>query len=263
MATDDVLAEIFGLLRKHKNISFKVSFKTVRKDTNLTTISFKETGIQSHLDSSRSSSKKPEDKGTKKRKSPSRLLRDMKRQEAFLSKKAGSCEIGDPATTVSAPSITSQATATDRSAIRHFATPGRRWRTVGAGDAGDCGSWGPGDGMEETFIPQLDGKMDESEEERTDCEEEDIVDEEVQEEKLEDKEDKEERNKKDEKEDNEQEYVFCIHEVKIDTSMFRPDCRKCRKNYYKILKSTCPHDRITEECYKCCQNPINGWMLAC
>ena len=94
--------------------------------------------------------------------------------------------------------------------------------------------------------------MDESEDEKTNSEEEKIVDEEVQEEKIEDK--------KDEKEEDESEDDFCIHDVKIDTTCFRPECRKCRKNYYKILKSMCPHDRITEECYKCCLHPINGWM---
>ena len=97
--------------------------------------------------------------------------------------------------------------------------------------------------MEEIFIPQLDGKMDESEDERTNCEEESIMDEEVQEDKIENKDDKEER--KDEKEEDESEDELCIHNVKIDTSVFRPECRKCRKNCYKILKSTFPHDRTT------------------
>ena len=81
----DILAEILNLLRKNKNITVnKVSFKTVKIGTNLTTISFEEsTGDQSNLNSSR----KPEVKKKKVRKSPSRLLQDEKRQEAVLSRK--------------------------------------------------------------------------------------------------------------------------------------------------------------------------------
>ena len=66
----DVLPEILTLLQKHENLSVKVFFKTIKTGTQLTIISFKETGIQSHPDSSQSSSKKPEDGGKKVRKVP-------------------------------------------------------------------------------------------------------------------------------------------------------------------------------------------------
>ena len=152
----DVLADILNLLRNHQNISFKVCFKAVKSGTNLTTISFQEsTGVQSNHISSRNSSKKPEVKKKKVRKSPSRLLRDGKRQEAFLSRKSGAADLSpaeDPA-----PSTT------DRMVSRRLAKPARRLGIVDAGFEAEWGSWGPGEEL--SVIPQLDGKADTREEE--------------------------------------------------------------------------------------------------
>ena len=58
--------------------------------------------------------------------------------------------------------------------------------------------------------------------------------------------------------ESETEDLFCIHENKVNTSDYRPDCRKCRKNYYKILNSICPHYVKRENC-SCCGN-VDGWM---
>ena len=53
--------------------------------------------------------------------------------------------------------------------------------------------------------------------------------------------------------------VFCIHNVKINTSDDRPECRKCRKNYYKILNTDCPHYTKREYCFNC-ERKIDGWI---
>ena len=256
----DALPEILALLRKQKNLSVKVTFKTVKTGKTLTTISFKETGIQPHPDSSRSSSKKPEDGGGKARKSPSRLARDRNQHNAFLSRKAGPGE-PDPSAAVPAPSSNVNTT-------HRFATPGHRRRTVGAGDEKNwgSGSWEPGDGIEENFIPQLDGKVDESEDEKkisedetddidemdlrnAEVEEEDIGKEEVEEEKILDEKANESENKD----------LFCIHNNKINLSDYRPDCKKCRKNYYKMINSDCPHYVKRENCFSC-YSSTDGWM---
>ena len=130
-----------------------------------TTISLRESpGIRSHLNSSSGNlSKKP------KKKSPSRLLRDEKRNKAYLSRKAGSCDKDtvDTATessttarfsSISAPvmsttannpsvSITETSTTTPTTTQRRTATAGRR--------RGLEGSWQPGVGGEQSPILQL------------------------------------------------------------------------------------------------------------
>ena len=86
----DALKEILVILKKHENISAKVMLETTRTGIIWTTISLRETaGIQPNS-SSRNSSKKP------KKKSPSRLLRDKIRNEAYLSRKAGSRDEDTP-----------------------------------------------------------------------------------------------------------------------------------------------------------------------
>ena len=78
--------------------------------------------------------------------------------------------------------------------------------------------------------------------------------------------DEEERSEEDEKNKDESGDILCIHEVKIDTSKFRPECKKCCKNYYKIMSSECPHSqkslchyRTVENCYDCSRE-IDGWI---
>ena len=87
----EALAEIITVLRKYPSISTKVLLETTKQGILWTTISLRQsTGIQpssSEKSSSRNSSKNPK---KKIRKSPCRILRDKKRQEAYLSRKAGS-----------------------------------------------------------------------------------------------------------------------------------------------------------------------------
>ena len=154
-----------------------------------TTISLRESpGIQSHLNSSSGNlSKKP------KKKSPSRLLRDEKRNKAYLSRKAGSCDkdtvdtATEPSTTarfssISAPemsttannpsvSITETSTTTPTTTQRRTATAGRRrgleesWQPGVGGEQSPIlqleNSWQPAVGGEQSPIPQLDGPPDE------------------------------------------------------------------------------------------------------
>ena len=114
------------------------------------------------------------------KKSPSRMLRDKMRHEAFLSRKAGSCERDPPFAADPASSTTKH---TDRPGTRRFASPCRRLSTVGAGNEEEWGSWAPGEGVEETFIPQLDGEVSDSRDEenekdfRDEKEEEEVIEE--------------------------------------------------------------------------------------
>ena len=103
------------------------------------------------------------------------------------------------------------------------------------------------EGVEESPLPQLDGEGDEREEEERNCKDEpDVRDEEGEEEGIV------------EEKVNVSNVLFCIHEVQVNTSEYRPDCRKCRKNYYKILNTMCSHSKIREDCYSC--EPIDGWL---
>ena len=53
--------------------------------------------------------------------------------------------------------------------------------------------------------------------------------------------------------------AMCIHDVIIKDPYSRPDCNKCRKNYYKIRKKPCSHFEQTEDCFICGIN-LNGWI---
>ena len=194
-----ILAQILTLLQKRENISFKVNFKTNKLGTPLTTISFTEsTGIQSN--SSRNSYKNSEERKKVVKKSPSRLLRDKIRQEAYMSRKAVSL---DPsAAAVPVPPTTQR---TFQTVKRRLDTPDRRLEPVGAGYAGEWGNWGPGEKMEK--IPQLDGFGAEKENEERNCEDEKDLTEEEEEMNLRDEiddeekiDEKEEKNTEDEKE---------------------------------------------------------------
>ena len=189
------------------------------------------------------------------------------------------CEkvLSSEAAAAPAPSTTQQS---DQIADRRLVIPGRRLGTVDAGCAEEWRRWGPVEEVEEIStvdsIPQLDGcgpgegveeisseeesiptkpQLDQKgadswseieEEERNHEDETDLRDENFEEEKIIEEKVKESVD------------LFCIHEVKIKTSDFRPDCRKCRKNYYKVLHSICPHYVRREICYKC--ENVNGWL---
>ena len=237
----DALTEILKILRKHQNLSVKVSLSRDNKGSHLTKISLKEsTGSQEPLIS---------DKIKKKnKKSPSRLLRDGARHAAYLAKLAGSSGT-DPA---AASPATTTVPLTDVTGTLRIATPGRRLIAGGAGMEQEGEVWQPGavDEVEETLIPQLDGEGKDL------CEE---YDEDFREkEDLREEKDKEERIKEDEKGKEESGDVFCIHEVRIDTTKFRPECRKCRNNHYKLLNKICSHYEQTKNCYQC--ENVNGWM---
>jgi hypothetical protein len=231
----DVLTEIVGLLRNYENISFQVFLKPGKKGTRLTTISIEEsTGIQSNPKSSRKSSNGEKKKQVKK--SPSRLLRDGKRQEAFRSRKAGSCErdLAPPADPD--PSTTQR---TDRMDPRRSVKPGRRLhKSVGAGQEEEWRNWRPA--PVEERIPQLDGldgegadlEKEKEKEEGNQKDEMDVRDEKEEEEENGDDNDKDEGgdddNDKDESGDDDNDKdesgdVLCIHEVRIKTCSFQ--CR--------------------------------------
>ena len=61
---------------------------------------------------------------------------------------------------------------------------------------------------------------------------------------------------------DDREDIFCIHGVKIPTQdphtqIRRSDCRKCRKNYYRILNMKCPHYKKRIYCDFC--DNVDGW----
>ena len=115
MSTDAV-TEILQILRNHSNISVKVTLTTTKKGFILTNIHLTEpTGIKSNRVSA--------EKSKIKHKRPSRLLRDSKCNEAYLSKKAGSCEV-DPS---AAPPSPSTARCTDPTATRRIALVAGNW----------------------------------------------------------------------------------------------------------------------------------------
>ena len=73
----EVMTEIHKVLQKYTNLSVKITMSS-NEDTRYTTISFKESNCL----------KKTEKK--KKRKSPSQVKQDLKRQESFLARMASS-----------------------------------------------------------------------------------------------------------------------------------------------------------------------------
>ena len=181
----DALAEILLILRKHTNISTKVTLETTRNGTIWTCISLKEvTGIQSILPKSSGNTSRKLLQGNKKHKNcPSREIRDKTRLEAYLSRKADSASdqstigpdphtiaqhppsIGqDPSTITQDPSTPQH---TDPMAKRRIVIPGRSRHKLGASCTGivekgevwsqeveesDLKQIG-----EESPIPQLDG----------------------------------------------------------------------------------------------------------
>jgi hypothetical protein len=140
----DEIAKILAILRNNTNISVEVKMSTL-KGTHVTTILLKEvTGFQKI-------SKKPRDRG-KKKKNPSKLKRDKKRLEAFLSRKERSCDQDFEAAKFS-PSTT------QRTSPRRTVTAGRKLGS-GTGGAGiDEGGvvWDPVVGVSFSPIQQLDG----------------------------------------------------------------------------------------------------------
>ena len=68
--------------------------------------------------------------------------------------------------------------------------------------------------------------------------------------------DDEDEEESDEKEQNVD--VFCIHNIKITNLLSRPECNKCRKNYYKLRKRPCDHFEQTEDCFLC--GEVVGWI---
>ena len=199
------------------------------KQSHLTKISLKESnGIQKLII--------PEKR--KKKKSPSCLLRDGARHAAYLAKLAGSSDT-DPA---AASPATTTAPRTDPTGTRQIATPSRRPGASGAGMEQEDVVWQPGTEyeVEETLIPQLDGEgKDLCEEYEKDL---------IEQEDLREEKDEEEIIKGDEKDKEENVDVFCIHEVRIDATKFRPECRKCRNNHYKLLNKMCSHYEQTKNC---------------
>ena len=166
----EALTEILQILRKHPNISVKVSLLPSKNGFYLTNIHLTEpTGIQSTA----------AEKGKKKRKSPSRLLRDSKRNEAFLAKKAGVHRVESTA----APPSQSTARCTDPTSTRRRVKPGRRLDPSGKGSEEETVSW-------PDSIPQLDGG-EASKDEEFECEHRD-------------KKGEEEKNTEDEKEEEEE-----------------------------------------------------------
>ena len=91
----------------------------------------------------------------KKRKTPSRVRRDAKRRTEHVAKLAGSCDAG-PAAATPVLLSTAQRTGTT-SSPRRTATLHRRLGEGRAGTAKRGVTWGPGMGVEESSIPQLDG----------------------------------------------------------------------------------------------------------
>ena len=128
--------------------------KTVKNGTFLTTIQLKETTGDQIL------SKKSEKVKKRKLKSPSRMARDRNRLEAFLSRKAGSCN-RNSAAAASTPPTTQCATP---AATRRTVSAGRKLGS-GIGGAGfekegagiHCPGWRPGVGLGNSPIEQLDG----------------------------------------------------------------------------------------------------------
>ena len=194
----------------------------------------------------------------KKKKSPSKVMWDKKPHEAYLARKAGSCDRTLEAAAAALSSSSSTNQRPDPMATRRIVIPCRRLGTSDSGEEREL--WQPGFGE---VLPQLDGETEdtlkEDEKDEKDEEEKNKDDEE----ELRSDEDKEETNKEDEEVNVEGGDIFCIHEVKIDTSKCRPECMKCRKNYYKILNSECPHGLTTrkvENCYTCSLQPVDGWI---
>jgi hypothetical protein len=156
----DALTDILQILRKHSNISVKVTISTSKKGFHLTNIHLTEpTGIQSSQVSA----------GKKIRKSPSRLLRDSKRNEAYLSKKAGACY--ESAASQPSPSTTQS---TNPAAARRMVKPGRRSRLDPSSDRSEEKSVGFRPAVNSSPIPQLDGGEDskdkKDEEKELECE---------------------------------------------------------------------------------------------
>ena len=112
----EVMTEIHKILQKYTNLSVKITISS-NKNTHFTTIALKESVSTKKL--------------VKKKKSPSRLKRDQKRQESFLARMAGSCD-KDSAAAMLSPPTTQRSKQT---ANRRTATPVRRLGS-GAGSAG-------------------------------------------------------------------------------------------------------------------------------
>ena len=135
----DAITEILAILRKHKNISAKVTIETTKTGFHLTKISLKEAICQT------------EKRGIKKKKNPSRLLRDERRRKDYLSRKAGSAHRN----TAAAPPSPSTNQCTDPMDSRRIVTAGRRrLGSSGAGNEEKGAVWEP---VIESQIPQLDG----------------------------------------------------------------------------------------------------------
>ena len=77
-----VISVILAILQKHTNISVKVTMESSKNGGSLlTNISLKEATIPAETPKHR-----------RKKKNPSKVMRDKKRHEAYLSRKAGSCD---------------------------------------------------------------------------------------------------------------------------------------------------------------------------